>query len=301
MTNFISPDSWRDAGSYFSYNGQSIFYRDSGGDGPTLVCIHGFPTASWDWHRLWPDLTARFRVIAPDMIGFGFSDKPAKYPYSIMDQATLHEALLNELGVQRAHIFAHDYGDTVTQELLARYNERNPQTDSGLNIQTVCLLNGGIFPEAIRPRLIQKALLSPLGSLVSRCINEPLFRRSFIAIFGESTQPNERELNAFWRLIDYNDGTRVAHRIIEYLHERSAFRDRWVGALRATTVPLRFIVGAADPVSGEQMAARYCELIPEPDIVSLDDIGHYPQIEAPDAVRQAFLSFVGDTESYTDA
>ena len=54
------------------------------------------------------------------MIGFGWSDKPRNYAYSIMDQADLHEGLLSDLGVRKALVLAHDYGDTVAQELLAR-------------------------------------------------------------------------------------------------------------------------------------------------------------------------------------
>lgn len=295
MSTFVTPNAWHDAGTYFRYDGHRVFYRD-GGDGGALLCIHGFPTASWDWHRLWPELTARFRVIAPDMIGFGCSDKPQTYRYTIHDQATLHEALLDHLHVDHVHVLAHDYGDTVTQELLARQQERRDRDTAGLRIRSACLLNGGIFPEAIRPRLIQKALLSPAGPVISRLITEPMFRRSFCAVFGDATRPSEEELRAFWALITFNDGVGVAHRIVRYLNERTTFRARWVGALRESRVPLRFIVGPADPVSGVHMADRYRELIPSPDVVLLDEhVGHYPQFEAPDDVLCEFLTFLEQT------
>src|SRR5690349_7698948 len=116
-------EEWRAQGRSYEHHRQEIFYRDEGA-GEILLCIHGFPTASWDWHAIWPELVARFRVIAPDMVGFGFSAKPADYSYSIMDQADLHEGLLASLGIRRAYILAHDYGDTVAQELLARFHSR---------------------------------------------------------------------------------------------------------------------------------------------------------------------------------
>lgn len=84
---------------------------------------HGFPTASWDWHKLWPEFVKHYRVIALDMIGFGFSDKPINYHYSIGDQADLQQALLTSLGISSIHLLAHDYGDTVAQELLARFED----------------------------------------------------------------------------------------------------------------------------------------------------------------------------------
>src|ERR1700733_757044 len=116
-------ESWKHEGRTFRYGPHAIFYRDSGGSGPVLLAIHGFPSASWDYHPMWAGLTARFRVIAADMLGFGWSEKPRRHAYSILDQATLHERLLFDLGIERVHLLAHDYGDTVAQELLARNDE----------------------------------------------------------------------------------------------------------------------------------------------------------------------------------
>jgi pimeloyl-ACP methyl ester carboxylesterase len=63
--------------------------------------------------------------------------------------------------------------------------------------------------------------------------------------------------------------------------------------MRQTTVPMRLIDGPIDPNSGAHMAARYREVIPDPDVVMLGDaIGHWPQIEAPDAVLEAFLAHI---------
>ena len=287
----MTLDDWHDSGHTFSYRQHALFYRDDGA-GETLVCIHGFPTASWDWHKLWPALTGHFRVVALDMLGFGFSDKPRNHTYSLFTQATLHEVLLQNLGLGDVHILAHDYGDTVAQELLARQRKRQAQNMAGLHLKSVCLLNGGIFPEAIRPRPIQKVLQGPLGWLVGRMMTEGLFRKSFSAVFGPDTQPTDDDLEDFWDLITYNDGVKIAHKISRYQKERRENRKRWVGALQRTTTPLRFVNGPLDPVSGEAMAARYRQIIPDPDVVILDGIGHYPQVEAPEQVLEAFFSFI---------
>ena len=286
----ITFKRWYERGRHFQYRGQQIFYQTGGaaGEGPVLLLIHGFPTASWDWHHQWPRLCERFaRVIAPDMIGFGYSAKPRDYAYSMLDQADLHEALLRELGVARYHILAHDYGDTVAQELLARHNEGRAAQE----LLSVCFLNGGLFPETHHPRLIQKLLASPLGPLVSRMMNERSFRKSFCAIFGKDTQPSFDEYSEFWGLINYNEGSRIFHKLIGYMAERRLRRDRWVGALLNARVPLRVIDGLVDPVSGAHMVARYRELVSNADVVELAGIGHYPQVEAPEAVLKAFLEF----------
>jgi pimeloyl-ACP methyl ester carboxylesterase len=281
---------WFERGQQLQHRGHRIFFQTGGkgGDGPALLLIHGFPTASWDWHCQWPALCEGFsQVIAADMIGFGYSAKPRNYAYSILDQADLHESLLRQLKVKRFHILAHDYGDTVAQELLARHNEGRGAAE----LLSVCFLNGGLFPETHHPRLIQKLLAGPLGPLVTRLNSERSFGRSFSAVFGAQTQPNPDELKEFWQLIDYNDGGRIFDKLIGYMAERRLRRERWVDALQNARVPLRVIDGLDDPVSGAHMVARYRELVANADVVELAGIGHYPQVEAPEAVLNAVLDF----------
>jgi pimeloyl-ACP methyl ester carboxylesterase len=79
----------------------------------------------------------------------------------------------------------------------------------------------------------------------------------------------------------------VLPKLIGYIAERRAHRERWVGALVDTQVPIRLINGLADPVSGAHMLVRYRELVAQPNIVELPGVGHYPQVEAPDAVVHA--------------
>jgi pimeloyl-ACP methyl ester carboxylesterase len=276
---------WRAGGKHLRYRGHDIFYRVDG-NGPPLFAIHGFPSASWDWWPIWPALTARFRVVACDMIGFGWSAKPRHHAYSILDQADLHEALARELGVTEAHVLAHDYGDTVAQELLARHDAGGP-----LKLRSVCFLNGGLFPEAHRPRLVQRLLASPLGAVVSRLSSRRAFASGMTAVFGPKTPPSPQLLDELWELLEHDDGRRVLHRLIGYMAERRRHRERWVGVLVKTAVPLRVVDGPVDPVSGAHMVARYRELVPEPDTVEIPGIGHYPQVEDPDGVLRAFREF----------
>ena len=77
------------------------------------------------------------------------------------------------------------------------------------------------------------------------------------------------------------------HKLIRYMPERKIHRGRWVSAMQQTQIPLKLICGAADPISGAHMAARYQELVPHANVSLLDDIGHYPQVEAPGLVLAA--------------
>ncbi len=283
---------WKEKGDFFRYKqAHNIFFRREG-NGSALLLLHGFPTASWDWNKIWPALCDRFEVIAPDFIGFGFSDKPASYSYSILDQADLIEAIIQAQGFSEVHILAHDYGDTVAQELLARYIERRESKKSPFEILSVCFLNGGLFPESHQPRAIQKLLVSPFGSLLTPFLNKNMLRRNFSKIFGPDTQATSKEIDEFYALIEYNNGQPVFHKLIRYMKERKQYRDRWVGALLESPIPMRLIDGALDPVSGRHLAERYIELVPESDVIILDAIGHYPQTEAPEKTLLHFFEFI---------
>lgn len=276
---------WRKRGQTFVFRGQTIRYW-AAGQGEPLLLIHGFPTASWDWHYLWQPLAQRYRVIACDMLGFGDSAKPLNYDYSLLEQADLQQALLAHLNVEQpVHVLAHDYGDSVAQELLARHYEARA------HIASCVFLNGGLFPETHRPVLMQKLLLSPLGWMIGLAFTRDALVKSFKQVFGPQTRPSESELDDFWSLVDSNHGQRIMHKLIGYIPQRRVQRERWVSAMQRGEVPLRVIDGEVDPVSGAHMVARYRQVIPAPDTVLLPEIGHYPQIEAPAQVLKHYLEF----------
>jgi pimeloyl-ACP methyl ester carboxylesterase len=279
---------WYESGQYFQFDDYRIFYQEASPEKPrTLVLLHGFPTSSWDWRALWEELALEYRLVAPDFLGFGYSDKPTDYDYEISEQADLVESLLDSIGVTRYHLLAHDYGDTVAQELLARESE----SDAPLKIQSIILLNGGLFPETHQPRPIQKLLLSPIGKWLSPFLSRNTLKQNFDKIFGPNTQPSAREIDEWWSLIRYNGGQRVFHLLIRYMEEREQYRERWVKPLFEPPVMVRLIVGEADPISGGHMAMRYKELVRSPDIQLLPGVGHYPQTEMPKLVLEHCWTF----------
>jgi len=288
----IDLATWELAARYYTYKGHKIAWwneGEAGSEKPTLLLIHGFPTASWDWYKIWADLVPRFHLIAIDMIGFGFSDKPMKYPYSILDQADIIEAVVREAGVNQFHILAHDYGDTVAQELSARAIDGG---DDAPKISSCCFLNGGLFPETHRATFMQKRLAGLLGVLLARIMNAKSFAHGLSGIFGENTKPSAQELSAFWAMATTRgDLRRIAHALLGYMKERKQHRERWVGALTGSPVPIMVIDGAADPISGAHMVDRYRKLVTPSRTVLLEGIGHYPHVEAPAAVLEAFLEF----------
>ncbi len=290
----FTPRQWKSLGTLKRLRGHSIFVIDSAtgessSDKPCIILLHGYPTSSWDWESIWPLLKDDFRLIALDFLGFGFSDKPYPYHYLIQEQADIVEALVESLHLQQVHVLAHDYGDTVAQELLARQNElEHPQWLS------LCLLNGGLFPETHRPRLIQKLLAGPFGPVLTRHMGKPAVHKTMRKIFGPETPPTDELITGYWEVINFNNGRRTLHKLIDYMKQRRQFRERWVDALKQRRIPIGLINGSYDPISGAHMVNRYKEVVGNPlMIISLQAIGHYPQWEAPQQLCDAYRQYLG--------
>ncbi len=286
MQHDPTPDQWRESGTYILFNGQQIFTRVEGTGEPILL-LHGFPTSSYDYARLIPLLTDRFRVVAFDFLGFGFSDKPRPHPYSLFEQADVAQAVAARYGISHTHLIAHDMGSSVALELL-----RRPQPV----VDKLVLLNGSVLLEHYRPLLLQRLLLHPLmGALIaeSGLVRRPAFGRQFGSVFAE--RPSADEIAAFWSLIAYNDGARIYNRLIQYLNERKVYEHDWLDALKAHPAPLTIIWGQRDPVSVPQIAQAVIERRPDARYLPLDDIGHFPQWEAAERVAAAVQAVFGTT------
>jgi len=278
---------WRSSGHFLNVDGQQVFYKTEG-TGPVLLLIHGYPTASFDWAKILPALTNKYQCVTLDMPGFGFSDKSQK-KYLIKEQADTISEVIRHLGITSAHVLSHDYGDTVAQEMMAQQLEN----DLAFRIESLHLLNGGLFPETHRALPIQKLLLSPIGGLLIRFLNKNAIRKSMHNIFGPNTPPSDQDIDDFWTLISANNGHQHMHLLLDYMKQRKQYRERWVSALQNANAPLRLTAGMADPISGAHMVARYKQLIPNADVIELDQIGHYPQIESAEAVVNSITSFLG--------
>ncbi len=284
--NSAEASRWQNTGSYFSYGQHQIFFHAEGNGAPLLL-MHGFPTSSLDWIKIWDSLKQKYRCVAPDFIGYGFSDKPINYNYSIKDNADLVESMLTSMEIHQYHLLAHDVGDSVAQELLARQNDRHEKT-----ILSCCLLNGGLFPETHRPTATQRLLLSPFGFFFSKMGSFKRFLAAFSILFPDMSRPTEEEMKTIYDLILYNGGNKITRRLIKYIAERKLNRERWVGALQEATCPMLLIDGVADPVSGQHMVERFRELVPHSGVVEIKNCGHYPQLEYPEKVLESYFKFM---------
>jgi len=286
--NYLKHASYSQLCGHRIAHWQSLnFHQDENKE--TVLFIHGFPSAAWDWHFQWKHLAGQYRLLSVDLLGFGLSDKPSKHQYSLLEQADIVQALLSKQGVKQYHILAHDYGDSVAQDLLSRQDV----IDNAAHILSICFLNGGLFAAHHRPLFTQTLLKSRLGGLASHFMNKASLARGFNKIFATNSQPSADEINILWQLIEHNKGKKVLPKLLSYIDERNQHGKRWVQSMISTMVPLYFINGVHDPISGQHMLDHYIDIMPNPRTTALD-VGHYPQLEAPEEVLALYRDFLTD-------
>jgi pimeloyl-ACP methyl ester carboxylesterase len=135
---------------YSTVSGRRLFYREAGpSDGPAVVLLHGFPSSSFMFRDLIPRLADSFHVIAPDHLGFGFSDAPpvAEFAYTFDALADLTAALLGQLGIRRYAMYVHDYGAPVGWRLALG----DPRSVSAIVTQNGNAYESGFGEEFWRP------------------------------------------------------------------------------------------------------------------------------------------------------
>ena len=282
-------EDWFAAGERVPAGGHTLFERVAGGeDAPWLTLLHGFPTCSFDWSPVADRLAAHRRLLMFDFLGFGDSDKPRDHAYSIHEQADLTEELWRRHGVRSTAVIAHDYGVSVGQELLARRAEGRLEVE----IERIAFMNGGLYPDVHRALLVQRLLLRPrIGPLLARRMNERALARSFSRIFGPDHRLSDDELHEHWLGVARHDGL-IHDRLIRYIEDRRRHAARWTGALEETDAPRLFVWGMLDPVSGAHMAERIVSRVPAGELHALDEVGHYPQLEAPERAGRLLEEFV---------
>jgi pimeloyl-ACP methyl ester carboxylesterase len=278
--------SWMASGRFARLDRVELFYRFAGQRQrqlPWLVCFHGFPTSSWDWHLLLPHLQQTHRVLIFDFPGYGLSEKLPERDYSLSRQLDAAEALLKMHRIETFDLLAHDMGNSVACELL----RRREQGDYPFELGSLTLLNGGIYMDLHQPLLTQRLLRTPIiGAITARLSSYAVFRRQYPAVYAHPQQFDELHYRSQWALMQYNQGRKTLHKVAGYMKERQRMGDQWTGPLHRLDIPFRVIWGRRDPIAVYAIAEKLCQQNPNAELHTLDDIGHYPQLEAPMQVAE---------------
>lgn len=285
--------AWRERGRTLDVFGQDVFVAEIGQGAATPIAIlHGYPTSSYDWCEVVDRLAEDRRVVVFDFLGFGLSDKPRNYSYSLIEQAETAIEVWRRTGLQRLHLVAHDYGTSVATELLAR-RERDLLP---VDLASVTLTNGSVHIELAHLTTSQRILRSTwAGPVLSRFASEGFFRARMRALWGDAARLSDEHLASMWEGLIRADGRQRLPAVTQYLRERTRYWHRWVEPLTRLDVPAHIVWGRRDPVAVVAIADRLAAEIPGATLSWLEALGHYPMLEDPEAFARAVLGFFGDS------
>jgi len=286
--------SWRDRGTFRSLAGHRIFTVDIPATGPErqapVLVLHGFPTSSFDFHRVVDRLAGHRRVLLFDMLGYGLSDKPDR-TYDMAVQADVATAFVSALGVDRLGLLTHDVGDTVGGELLARH------LNGGWDVTVTdrMLANGSIYVQLARLSAGQEFLLGlPDERLAADSpVDRDTVTAGVAATFSPDSVVDPVELAAQGEMIAHDNGHLLLPRLIRYIEERRRSEGRFTGAIERHPSPLTVVWGRDDPIAVPTMTDRLVRGRPDATVTLLDGVGHYPMVEAPDRFVDALVGPTG--------
>ena len=280
---------WEEAGAYHDVGGHRLFAADLGPLGEEraepLLVLHGFPTSSFDFAEVAPQLARRRRVVLPDLLGYGLSDKP-DVSYTMVGQAELVMGLCARLGLERMALLSHDMGDTVGGELLARQMEGSWPVEVTRRVVT----NGSIYIVMAHLTAGQQMLLALPDEPIAADAAPPA--DALCAALQATLHPRHRQLDmgAHAELMVHGGGNRMMARTIRYIEERRANERRFTGAIESHPSPLSVVWGTEDPIAVSAMAERLLIVRPDTTVQWMTETGHYPQVEAPDEFAAAVES-----------
>jgi pimeloyl-ACP methyl ester carboxylesterase len=286
----MTSNEWKFKGKFIQVNNNRLFVIDTNNGINTsqksMVILHGYPTSSFDYYKVLPELSVNYRVILHDHLGFGFSDKPKDVDYSLVTQADIALELWRQLGLKKIFLFAHDYGTSVATEIIARYNAN----ELDIEIEQLILTNGSIHIELSQLRTIQKLLKHKfLGKYVAKLTNFLIFKKNMKNIYFDTSKVTDNELKEMWKLIELNGGRKVIHKLTQYINERYLHWNRWIGALKETQISTKIIWAKNDPIAVPAIAKLLAKEIPNNTLYWIENTGHFLMLENPKELLELIL------------
>lgn len=270
-----------------------MHYLDEGPpDAPTLVMCHGNPTWSFYYRTLIAPLRTEYRVIAPDHVGCGLSDKPQRYPYTLHQHIRNLEALLEHLDVRDITLVLHDWGGAIGMGYATQHPER---------VSRFVVFNTAAFYLPAVPWVLKIARSPGLGAMLVRGLNAfaglavwlavahrermtPAVRAGYLAPYN-----NWRNRVAIYRFVQDIplEDSHPTRRTIRAIDARLALlRDR----------PMLIIWGKRDFIfTARDFLPAWQERFPTAEVHLLTDAGHYVVEDGYERILPLMTSFLKRT------
>jgi len=276
---------------YVTVNGIDIFYREAGPENaPVVLLPHGYPCSSYEFRNLMPGLADRWRLLAPDFPGAGYSATPDDFDYSFDGYASFLDGFVKTVGVQRFVLYLHDFGSPIGARLAIKAPER---------IAALIIQNGDIpYEDALGPKYaeIEKTWRLPRSDMrrkLAEAIKEQTFREEFLNdVRPELAQQIPPDLwKLHWSLMTPKR-KEVAIDLIAGLKENRAWFPQHRNYLAKHRPQTLIIWGPQDGYMPETSARAYLRDLPDAELHLLDG-GHWLLETNLDEVLSLVRDFLG--------
>lgn len=260
-------------------DGRRIAYRELG-KGSAVVLIHGIPTSSLMWRHIMPQLSMNHRVIAPDLLNYGMSEKPAFADVSINAQSRMVVGLMDALGIRRADVVAHDIGGGVAQLMAVNFPEK---------IRKLILLDSVCFDSWPIPEF--RPLQEPGAEAAMSLESFVTMMRDFMPEgVHTKTVMTDEVIDMYLKPWSTEDGKRAFFRNLRRLNPE--YTQAIAGALGTLPHPTLVMWGDKDPFQKPAFAPRLTAAIPGAELAWIKDAGHWLIDEKPDEIGGRIKAFL---------
>ena len=289
----MTGDAWIDRTVYpfqsrfLDVDGGRMHYVDEG-SGPAVVMVHGTPTWSFLYRHLITTLSRSHRVIAPDHIGFGLSEKPAGWSYRPEDHARNLATLIDRLALRDVALVVHDFGGPIGLS----YAIDRPE-----NVDALVLFNTWMWSlTGTRAERISRFMAGPIGRFFYRQLNlspRVLVKMAFADKRKLTAQVHRHYIAAFPSPAE-RQGPWVLAR--ELIGSTDWYESLWRRRERIAGKPALLLWGMKDPAFGPDALARWKGAFRDFSVVELPEAGHFVQEEAPEEAARSIAEFLARSD-----
>jgi pimeloyl-ACP methyl ester carboxylesterase len=257
---------------------QRVSFIDSVVGDKVVLVIHGFGMSSFDYHKVIDELKLSYRLMIPDLIGFGFSSKPTNFYVSFIEQAQMLLRLLEEHNIKEVAIVAQGFGASILCEILSIINAGF----SDLKISKIWLLNLSLSVELSPNMEAQGQILKYINVGFMKMVSSfEMFKKCIRLNFCDANTISEEALKTSWELLLLNDGMKTLNFINYWGVEILQSSNRWLDAIKNTSAPIEIIWGM-DKSSGDiETPERINHFLTVEKTHLIADCGYIPMLEKP--------------------
>jgi pimeloyl-ACP methyl ester carboxylesterase len=258
---------------YLDLDGWKVFYREAGSpSAPVVLLPHGYPCSSYEFRNLMPLLADRWRLMAPDFPGCGYSDTPDDFGYDFDGYADFLDRFLTHLQIERFSIYLHDFGSQIGLRLAIKYPER---------IAALIIQNGDIYEDELGPKYagLQEYFRNPTAGAkekLGEAVTEEGFKEEFLNEVGPELvgcfPPDLWKLH--WTLMTPRRCEIIVD-IIAGLKENLDWFPRYQKYLREHQPPTLIVWGSRDGYMPEGAARAYLRDLPNAELHVYHEGGHW--------------------------